>query len=247
MRNLLTSLIISFALVATASPSFAGNDHEDKKWERDKKVKQYLDMPSGKLFKKLITIVETLEERVGDLEVCLPSAPTRFVDNGDGTICDNQTGLMWEKKLAADGADGGNCADTSQANRDVHCVNNIYTWTDTGDGDNTNPDGTLFTVFLATLNQEVTDDDDSVCFASHCDWRVPRLVELRSIRTSPCLALPCIDPTFGPVHTGTAFDMSSTSEGTNQGFMWMVGFDEGAVGTGNKSALFGVRAVRSGR
>ena len=24
--------------------------------------------------------------------------PPRFVDNGDGTVTDNQTGLMWEKK-----------------------------------------------------------------------------------------------------------------------------------------------------
>ena len=39
--------------------------------------------------------------------VCDP--PSRFVDNGNGTISDNQTGLVWEKKLAADGSQGGNC------------------------------------------------------------------------------------------------------------------------------------------
>ena len=37
MRNLLTSLIISLAVVAIASPSYAGDDREDNKWDRDKK------------------------------------------------------------------------------------------------------------------------------------------------------------------------------------------------------------------
>ena len=35
--------------------------------------------------------------------ICPPGAPTRFVDNGDGTVCDHQTGLMWEMKNASDG------------------------------------------------------------------------------------------------------------------------------------------------
>src|SRR6059036_1572800 len=29
----------------------------------------------------------------------------RFVDNGDGTVTDNQTGLQWEKKDGADGVE----------------------------------------------------------------------------------------------------------------------------------------------
>jgi hypothetical protein len=41
MRNLLTSLIMSFAVITTASPSFAGDDLEDKKWDRDKKEERY--------------------------------------------------------------------------------------------------------------------------------------------------------------------------------------------------------------
>src|SRR5215207_4031789 len=67
----------------------------------------------------------------------------------DGTFTDNNTQLMWEKKLAADNAA---CTDGTQANRDMHCVNNLYTWTDGADSDFTDPDGTLFTNFLATLN-----------------------------------------------------------------------------------------------
>lgn len=37
--------------------------------------------------------------------VCADAAPQpRFVDNGDGTITDNQTGLMWEKKTGTLGS-----------------------------------------------------------------------------------------------------------------------------------------------
>ena len=32
--------------------------------------------------------------------VCADLQPPRFVDNGDGTITDNRTGLMWEKKTS---------------------------------------------------------------------------------------------------------------------------------------------------
>jgi hypothetical protein len=75
--------------------------------------------------------------------------PSRFVDNGDGTITDTQTGLMWEKK-SYDGS--------------IHDVTNYYTWSSTVGG--TAMDGTVFTVFLAGLNTPP-------CFAGYCDWRLP--------------------------------------------------------------------------
>jgi hypothetical protein len=43
-------------------------------------------------------------------------APLSYTDNGDGTITDNVTGLMWEK--------------LSQGNGGIHDVNNTYTWDD---------------------------------------------------------------------------------------------------------------------
>ncbi len=49
-----------------------------------------------------------------------------YEDNGDGTFTDCNTKYMWEKKLAADGSDGGNCEDPDQPDRSVHCVNNTY-------------------------------------------------------------------------------------------------------------------------
>ena len=70
----------------------------------------------------------------------------RFADNGDGTISDAQTGLMWEKKDDAVG---------------IHDKDNSYSWSSTGTAD-----GTAFTIFLPTLNTPP-------CFAGHCDWRLP--------------------------------------------------------------------------
>lgn len=75
-------------------------------------------------------------------------SPPRFVDNGNGTVTDNQTGLMWEKKLPDDGSQGGNCTNGTQTNRSIHCVNNTYQWsTNLAD-----PNGSLFTDFLARIN-----------------------------------------------------------------------------------------------
>src|SRR5204863_391623 len=47
----------------------------------------------------------------GDIQA---GAPLSYTDNGDGTITDNDTGLVWEK-LSLDGS--------------VHDRNNTYTWT----------------------------------------------------------------------------------------------------------------------
>jgi hypothetical protein len=175
----------------------------------------------------------------------LVAGGTRFVDNGDGTVTDTETGLMWEMKLAADGTDGGNCAAPARDAREVHCANKLYLWTDAGDGDNANPDGTAFTAFLAELNQEISNDPESSCFAGHCDWRIPRLVELRTILTAPCYAAPCIDPAFGPTMASTYW--SGTSWSAVPASAWVIKFDTGSINVGNKSTRAYVRAVRSAR
>src|SRR5437762_12871378 len=92
--------------------------------------------------------------------ICKSAVP-HYVDNGDGTVTDNQTGLMWEKKTGTVGT----------PNPDLHDVNNFYTWSGVGPYYQ-NPDGTLFTPFLATLNLDASSSGRSICRANHCDWRI---------------------------------------------------------------------------
>ena len=167
----------------------------------------------------------------------------RFVDNGDGTVTDHQTGLIWEKKVAGSGC--------------LHCVNDQYTWSVSGSA----PDGTAFTSFLNTLNGGATGvgnctSADGIAqaggFNNHCDWRLPTISELRTIvdlSAAGCgSGSPCIDPIFGP--TAASPYWSSTTFANNPSDAWIKGFFDGSmnVGVGDKSIVVHniVRAVRAG-
>ena len=173
----------------------------------------------------------------------------RFVDNGDGTVTDDLTGLQWEKK-------DNTCPG-------IHCVSDTYTWCvpatlTSGCANGGVPDGTAFTSFLATLNGGATgvgncqsDDGSSQTggFVNHCDWRLPTIVELRTIMdtsASGCgTGSPCIDATFGP--TAASNYWSSTSWDVNPKFVWSVGFNDGSVNIPAKAdGRPSVRAVRGG-
>jgi hypothetical protein len=160
----------------------------------------------------------------------------RFVDNGNGTITDNQSGLMWEKKTES----GGGGADLA----DPRNVDNRYTWSSTGAA----PDGTLFTDFLAKMNCEVSSDGTcGLALAGFTDWCIPTIAELRTILTaeSPnCSSTPCIDPIFGP--TAADFYWSSTSSAGVPAFVWLVGFNGGDVAAYFKDSTLFARAVRGG-
>jgi hypothetical protein len=130
-----------------------------------------------------------------------PAASPRFIDNGDGTITDRTTCLMWEKKDDAGG---------------IHDKDNAYTLsTCRDDWPDCSFNGTAVTEFIATLNTPP-------CFAGHCDWRLPtsgqrpdwpaeygpsgQAAELETIVAAPypgflkqpskCMTSPCVDPVF---------------------------------------------------
>jgi hypothetical protein len=113
--------------------------------------------------------------------------------------------------------------------------------------------GTVFTVFLATLNNGAdqngpggVDSPITGCFANHCDWRLPSVVELKSIRAAGCATgknLPCIDPAFGPTQADTYW--SATTHIDNTRVTRNVNFGDGSNQLLPKTDGAYVRAVRS--
>ena len=124
----------------------------------------------------------------------------------------------------------------------VHDKDNRYTWSAAGPG-STIADGTVFTSFLATLNE-------SSCFAGHCDWRLPTVYEVQTILFEPCPAPnhlnPCIDQSvFGPLFGNGQW--SATTFAVDPRGVWSVIFaDDFVSNIDSKGFSLEVRAVRGG-
>ena len=175
--------------------------------------------------------------RVAGVWKCKSTLP-RFVDNGNGTVTDNKTGLMWEQKVT--------CGAQSLAN--PRCVENLYSWT--GLLPYGEPNGTLYSDFVERLNDLKTPNDGTTtsCFAGYCDWRIPTIWELRSILTASypnCSSSPCIDPALGPTQAYNYW--SSSSLASSSDYAWGVIFSNGFVFNGLKGFAVAARAVRGGQ
>ncbi len=156
-------------------------------------------------------------------------ATLSFADNGDGTVTDLNTGLMWEKK----GDNGG-----------LHDKDNAYGWTGPG---------TLETVWdwLDDVNVE-----GGTGYAGYSDWRLPNAKELESLVAFQ-LAAPMIETAFNQgcvpgatVITGSCTlsgpHWSSTTWARSTGMGWGVSFYDGSLFPYDKSSGMRVRAVRGG-
>lgn len=85
------------------------------------------------------------------------TTPTeQFSDNGDGTVTDTKTGLMWKRCSEGQAWNGSTCIGNFAA----------YTW--------------------QTALQQAQSLNSSGGFAGKADWRVPNVKELRSIAELQC-------------------------------------------------------------
>jgi hypothetical protein len=181
----------------------------------------------------------TVDEILTSVNNALGGCPVRFVDNGDGTITDHWSGLMWEKK-----SDDGS----------IHDQDDRYSWCaidssgfGCADPSNNPADGTAFTEFLATLEQQA--------FAGYTDWRLPTVEEFitlidfsrSAVATDPvfadegcapgCTVIECSCTASSIYWSSSTFDFFETQA-------FELNFRFGTVFPDKKDGLMHVRAVR---
>lgn len=197
-------------------------------------------------------------------------APLKYRDNGDGTVTDENTNLMWEKK---DQAVGG-----------LHNWDNTYPWQGTCSNNATTVCGTdadcssggTCTVSggKMTIFQWVAQLNTPPCFAHHCDWRIPNVKELQSIvdyqtylppvtaafnnncasgctvdgadNTSECSCTQSVGPSKGYYWSSSTYAPSPIVLPPGSLLAWGVLFGDGDVLSAGKTDDDYVRAVRCG-
>lgn len=157
----------------------------------------------------------------------------RFVDNQDGTITDNQTGLMWEKKMP--GGSGQNCVEN------LHGVKALCDW------------NTAMSEWLSRMNglSDEADGSDQKGLGGYTDWRLPTQAELKSLLDSNAGSCggsegPCIDAAFAPTGTEQGY-WSATTATAFPKRTWAVHFGHGFLGTPAKSVTRPAKATPYGK
>lgn len=220
---------LSFCLMATTA---LGATDEEKCQNKKLIALGQRDLCIGKergkeLQGKKFDLEKCGEKLQKDLASAEKSFVCRWLEHGDGTATDLNTGLQWELKTR----DGS-----------IHDVFARETWSDTA----ILPDGGAYVAFLRTLNGSIsTGGPSSGCFAEKCDWRLPTLEELEGITDD---AVPgCWQGaacTTIPGSTDPVLYWSSTTWEEPSGSAWGASFYDATTGVGTKAVPKAVRAVR---
>ena len=161
---------------------------------------------------------------LGDDGVLRAGTAFDYTDNGDNTVTDNVTGLMWIADHTAIGIVGGYDWTLGGANHGRFIWDNDW---------GTDPDA--FSA-IAALN--------AADYAGYDDWRLPNRRELESL-VDASVFNPSLDTAYFP-NTQTACYWSSTTHADETGYAWGVYFYGGNVTRDDKDALDCVRPVRGG-
>jgi hypothetical protein len=156
----------------------------------------------------------------GDLQKGVAWPNPRFTNNGNGTVTDHLTGLVWLYD--------GKCKTFYPGDPKGE---NYRTWLEAVDSANK----------LAAGYCGLTDDSKAG------DWRLPNLFELHSLidlgQVDPALPVGC--PLRDSI-ASVAYYWSATTYAANTDLGWLVGTYTGIENYGSKSTAYWVRAVRGG-
>ncbi|HYC00580.1 MAG TPA: DUF1566 domain-containing protein [Candidatus Limnocylindrales bacterium] len=151
-----------------------------------------------------------------------------FVDNGDGTITDTNTGLMWEKKGFEISGD--------------HSADTTYAWSSLDSGT------------IWDWIERVNNENGGAGYAGHNDWRIPNRRELDSLidfsrsdpSVHPAFDSACVSDCVPTSCSCTVADeyWSSTTSIANDSLAWAVSFSRGKAEDFSKTSRRAVRAVR---
>lgn len=143
----------------------------------------------------------------------------QFTDNNDGTVTDNETGLMWKK-----------CTEGQSGQDPLTCMYgslNQFNWQE------------------ALQRAENVNAGTAGTNLNYTDWRVPNIKELASIAEEQCDS-PAINDSVFPDTPSSGF-WSASPYAANADSSWYVYFLDGS-GSGNyKHSSYYVRLVRGGQ
>lgn len=144
-----------------------------------------------------------------------------FTDNGDGTVTDNVTGLMWEKH-----SDDGT----------IHDKDNLYTWS------------SAFASKVAALNSASFANHDDWRVPNIFELESLRNMGAANPATYSAFNSSCSNGCAITTCSCTRSynDWSSSTDHAYPSYAWYVSFSDGFTGADLKTREFGVRAVRAG-
>ena len=148
----------------------------------------------------------------------------RFLDNGDGTVSDLDSGLTWEQKVAGTGC--------------LHCASDAYTWAE------------AMSTWVSKVNGLANDEGPPhpAGLGGHSDWRIPNELELDGLRdpTTPLCGIEgCLNSILGPSpsrhHWSSITSLSDAGDALTVAFAHAGGLE---IYTLDKTESHFVRAVR---